>query len=390
MGDTNLGARIREARRSRGISQAQAAEGLGISRPTLIAVELGRRQPTASELVDMARIYGRQVHDLVRDTPPVEALSARFRLASGTEAETRHAVEIMQRVADNVVELEELMGTRPTRPWPSMYNTSDLPLDIAAQQVADAERRRLGLGNGPIPKLREVMEDEYGIRVFALDLPRRIAGLFAVAEPIGACVGLNARHPHERQRWTLAHELGHFLMHRNNPEVTPVDTGKGRDEKLAEIFASHFLVPDEGLIRRFQGARQSRGGAFTPVELLQMAAHYEVSAQAMAIRLEEARLVASGWWDSLVARGLRVHEAQAQIGLDRVHSDHELLPLRSRYLAVEALLDGSLSEGRLARTFNTDRVSAREKVRLLSGSNDVAPQGELRSFALAFDDPRKA
>lgn len=382
----DLGARLREARRSRGLSQALAAEGIGISRPTLIAVEQGRREPTPAELVSMARIYGRQVHDLVRDTPPVEALSARFRLEPGVRDETSDAVSTMQRVADNVIELEGLMGAETTRAWPAPYDTSDLPLEVAGQQVASAERQRLGLGNGPLPKLREVLEDDYEIRVFALQLPRRVAGLFAVAEPIGACVGFNARHPHERQRWTLAHELGHFLMHRSAPEITPIDVGRSREERLAEIFAANFLVPEEGLIRRFQSIRRSRGGTFSPVELLQLAAHYEVSAQAMAIRLEDERLVSSGWWDSLVARGLRVHEAQEHVGVERVRSDTELLPVRSQYLAVEAFLDGRLSEGRLARTFDSDRVAAREKVRQLSGSNDVAPQGELRSFALSFDD----
>lgn len=379
---TNLGPRLREARRSRNMTQTDAAQALGISRPTLIAVEQGRREPTPGELTDMARIYGRQVHDLVKNSPPVEALSARFRLETGAEAQTRDAVDTLQRVADDVVELEALVGAHPPRNWPAPYDTSGLPLDIAARQVADAERQRLGLGTGPLSRLRDTLEGDYGIRVFSVALPPRVAGLFAMAEPIGACIAFNSKHPHERQRWTLAHELGHFLMHRNASEVTLLEGSRTRDERLAESFAANFLIPDESLTRRFQAARQSRGGSFTAVELLQLAAQYEVSAQAMAIRLEDARLVSAGWWDSLISRGLRVQEAREHIGLEKVQSDQQLLPIRSQYLAVEAFLNGALSEGRLARTLNSDRVTAREKVRHLSASKDVLPEGEYQAWEL--------
>jgi len=378
---STLGSRLREARRARGISQVEAAEGLGISRPTLIAVEQGRRQPTSGELVDMARIYGRQVHELVRESPPVEALSARFRLEPGTEDETKAAVDTLQRVADDVVELESLLGASAPRAWPPPYDVSGLPLDVAASQVAESERRRLGLGNGPLSRLRDILEEDFGVRVFAVDLPSRIAGLFAVAEPVGACIAINARHPHERQRWTLAHELGHFLLHRESPEVTMIDPTRGRDERLAEAFAASFLMPDDGLTRRFQTARQARGGHFTAVDLLQLAAHYEVSAQAMAFRLEGLRLVAGGWWDSLTARGFRVQDAREQIGIEQSRRDIELLPLRSQYLAVGAYLDGELSEGLLARALHADRVTARETVRRLAGSSDVAAEGSLQSWA---------
>lgn len=390
MESKHVGARLRAARLSNGISQATAAQGLGISRPTLIAVEQGRRQPTPAELVDMARIYGRSVHELVRDTPPVEALATRFRLEVGAEDEISRAVDALQRVADNVVELEELVGAQSDRRWPAQYDTTGLPPDIAARQVADSERQRLGLGTGPLTRLREILEDEYGIRVFAIGLPRHIAGLFAVAEPVGACIVFNSKHPRERQRWTLAHELGHFLMHRNSSEVTAMEASRGRDERLAESFAGAFLMPEDGLVRRFQSARRSKNGAFTAVDLLQLAATYEVSAQAMAIRLEDARLVASGWWDGLIARGLRVQDAKEEIGLLSEQADSQLLPVRIQYLAVEAFLEGQLSEGRLARTLNCDRVTARDRVRHLSESSDVAPQGNLRLFELSLDDPRMA
>ena len=220
--------------------------------------------------------------------------------------DTAAAVDDLQRLADDVVALEESTGASTSRRYPEPYDTTDLPLDLAAQQVAEAERQRLDLGDGPLLRLRQVLEDDVGIRVFAVTLAPKVAGLFALAEPAGACVAVNAAHPHERQRWTLAHEYAHFLTSRTEPEVTRLHPGRAsRDERLADAFAAHFLMPATGVTRRFQNLRRSRG-TFTTAELLQMAATYEVSAEAMAHRLEGLRLVGSGWWDWLKDQGLRV------------------------------------------------------------------------------------
>lgn len=375
-----MGARLREARRARGMSQVDAAAGIGVSRPTLIAVEQGKRIPSAAELIEFARLYGREVHELVRDTPPVEALSARFRTAEQGPLDTKDAVEELQRLADDVHELELSEGLATHRRWPEEYDVTGLSSDTAAALAADEERKRLGLGDGPISGLREMLETEVGLKVFSFAMPSPVAGLFAVVEPVGGCVGINARHPFERQRWTLAHEYGHFLLHRYSAEVTNVRPGKSRDEQTAEAFAAAFLMPKDGLTRRFQQVRRQRGGAVTAVDVLQLGAAYEVSAQAIALRLENLGLLAGGWWDSLVQRGLKVQDARDSLGIATQSRDEDTVPRRTQYLAVEAFLEGRLSEGRLARLLRLDRVGARDLVQRLAGSQDVADKGRTQRW----------
>jgi Zn-dependent peptidase ImmA (M78 family)/DNA-binding XRE family transcriptional regulator len=362
------------------MSQVDAAAGIGVSRPTLIAVEQGRREPTASELVEFARLYGRDVHELVRDSPPVEALSARFRAAAQAPVDTKAAVDELQRLADDVLELELSEGMSAQRRWPEEYDVTGLTPDDAGALAADEERKRLGLGDGPISNLRQVLETEVGLKVFSLAMPSTVAGLFAVVEPAGGCVGVNARHPFERQRWTLAHEYGHFVLHRYAAEVTSVVPSKAREEQTAEAFAAAFLMPKDGLTRRFQNARRQRAGTVTAVDILQLGAAYEVSAQAIALRLEDLGLLAGGWWDSLVQRGLRVQDARDSIGIPTKPRDEEAVPRRTQYLAAEAFLEGRLSEGRLARLLRTDRVAARDVVHRLAGSQDVEQEGRTRQW----------
>ena len=129
--------RLREARRARGLSREQVAAELGVSRPTLVNVEQGRRAPRPEELVTLARLYGRRVHEFTRAGRPVLSVTARFRSADGAvDGDTAAAVDDLQRLADDVAALEESVGASTSRRYPEPHDTAGLPLDLAAQQVA--------------------------------------------------------------------------------------------------------------------------------------------------------------------------------------------------------------------------------------------------------------
>src|SRR3954467_15700750 len=68
-----IGQRLAEARKARGLTQEEAAQHLGCSRPTLIAIEKGERPAKPAEIVKLAAFYGRQVHELAGAGEPVAA-----------------------------------------------------------------------------------------------------------------------------------------------------------------------------------------------------------------------------------------------------------------------------------------------------------------------------
>lgn len=75
-----VGARLRDARLATGLTQAEVAEALGLSRPTLAAVEKGTRKITGLELRRLARLYQRNVAWLLgEEGPDVTAGSALHR-----------------------------------------------------------------------------------------------------------------------------------------------------------------------------------------------------------------------------------------------------------------------------------------------------------------------
>lgn len=181
-----LGERLQVAREARRLTQQQVAELLGLARTTLVAIEQGARRVRPGELVKLAELYGRPVSGLVRQGPVVPSFAVQFRAVLGpdrgqdTPADTLgDAVESFHRWCDNYVYLESVTGARRPVPEPRFYDISGLSADRGGELVARSERNQLGLGESPIGDLRALLEEERGLRIFLLDLPARISGMFA-------------------------------------------------------------------------------------------------------------------------------------------------------------------------------------------------------------------
>lgn len=113
-------------------------------------------------------------------------------------------------------------------------------------------------------------------------------------------IGVNKNHPLNRRRFTIAHELGHFLLHvggkfhvdykfRLKLSDEEVHTGTSIEEKEANLFAAELLMP-----ARFIKQDLAKIDAldffealdlFEDEKLLNLAKHYQVSVQALTFRL---------------------------------------------------------------------------------------------------------
>jgi len=391
--DENSGAkplalRLRAARESRGLTQAQASAELGVSRPLLIAIEKGIREVGSEELVRLAQIYGKSVSELLRPTAPPLAIGARFRaaLANAPHTEDLSAVVAqLEEQADNYLDLLRRANTEPPGRYQPARSISHLDPWRAGEDLATEERNRLGIGDGPIRPLREVLEIDVGLRVFLLQLPHHVAGLFVNVEALGGCVGVNVNHPAERRRWTMAHEYAHYLATRDRAEVTPVTQKRQQpeSERFADAFAANFLMPRSGLSRRFNELKRSKEGKVTPATLVQLAHAYGVAFQALALRLEDLRLVQPGTWDKLRDNDFQPRAAARILGLAPSEQPADALPLHYRLLAVQLYADGEITETQLARYLGTDIVGARRAYQELTETGDVSEDGSPQIVDLA-------
>lgn len=370
-----LGERLQQARKACGWTQQDVAEKLGMVRTTLVAIEKGERKLQPSELVDLAKLYGRAPGDFVGRRANVAPFVPQFRLPADeegvSEVEVLACASELESLAEDYALLERLNGrnTRPT--FPSIYSLDvpGMPPDHLGEDVASAERTRLGLGDAPIPDLRALLEESMGIRVFYVDLPQRVGGLFACNDELGACIAINRKHPPQRGNWSLAHEYGHFLTTRYQADVDLVHGawGKNAAERFADAFAKNFLMPRSGVTRRLSESVQAHGKGVTIADVMAMAALFRVSAEAMFRRLEELKRLPFGKWEELKKRGFRPEQARRSLGLAGPISPQPMLPLRFRLLAKNAYEDrAEITEGQLAKMFRMDRVSARLELERLS------------------------
>lgn len=380
-----LGARIAEARKRKKLTQAQVADALGIARTTLLAIEKGERATSNAELFKLAATLDTSVNDFLRETAVSSEVSPRFRLSFQARGSNPldEAVDRLKSLAERYVELERLHGMkRAAAPLEALstYRLDRLPPGVLAamdprvegEDAARVVRSVLGLGDEPVFRMDERLEAAAGLRIFYLDqLPSQISGFLIWSDELGACVALNRAHPRGRRRWTLAHELGHFLRDRDAGDVLEESTSlRSQVELFPEAFAKEFLLPASGVHKRF--AERSRAGKFTPVDLHHLARTFGVSFQAMALRLEELRLLPRGTYDRIARSGVSVGNLGPESETRRAsrpprnwsgerRATVDLgLPERFVALAVSAYDQEMLSENEFAKSLDTDIVTARK------------------------------
>jgi Zn-dependent peptidase ImmA (M78 family) len=111
-------------------------------------------------------------------------------------------------------------------------------------------------------------------------------------------IGANKSHHEHRQRFTIAHEIGHFLLHegalvhldsghgafRINLRDSASSTGEDNDEREANFFAAELLMPAAFLTRDLKGENLDLLEGDSEV-LEKLAKKYKVSIQALTFRL---------------------------------------------------------------------------------------------------------
>jgi len=359
-----LGELLQQARKKCGMTQSDAANIIDVARTTIVAIEKGERRLKATELIKLARAYGRAVSDFVRSRPVIQPFEMQFRAAyqrsEGEEVQIEPAILRLEELCRNYLELEEIMSAPLPQNYPSEYEVTNMPLKAAAESIAIAERQRLGLGDSPISRLRDILEQDVGLRIFYLKMPSKYSGVYSYDEQLGGCMAINANHPEERRRWSLAHEYLHFLAHRRKAvlEFEGQYQRVPESERLADTFPKYFLMPTSGLLKRFNDMYRTHG-KFTPTNLFTLAHYYGVSVQALIYRLEEIELLPAGTWDRLRDRGLKVRKVQQELGLEDIPQRTDTLPLHYQHLAIEALDQGLITESRFSDFLNLDRLEAR-------------------------------
>jgi len=160
---------------------------------------------------------------------------------------------------------------------------TDIPTLVGydPEVAANALRRSWGLGSLPIKNLLHTMES-HGVRVFSLPRDIRDIDAFGFYMQGRPYVYVNTTKSGERQRFDLAHELGHLVLHCEESAV------QGRERELeAHRFAAALLMPATDVLA------QPLAGASVPT-ILEAKRRWGVAAMALTHRLHQLELI-SDW-----------------------------------------------------------------------------------------------
>jgi Zn-dependent peptidase ImmA (M78 family)/DNA-binding XRE family transcriptional regulator len=362
-----LGERLRIAREAVDINQLRAASAIDVARTTIVAIEQGQRRVRMPELQRLAKLYGTSVNALLRQEAIRVDLAPRFRKLTGAgDDAVDAAAKLLADLAKAEVELENLLGVKrvlnlpPERPI--------LPGDVRAQAELDAMelRQRLGMGISPVPDIVTLLELEMGVRIYVRRFDNKISGLFAYDEALGPCILLNANHPRDRRTQSAAHECGHFVSTRREPEILRNhESENSREERYANSFGRAFLTPVRAVTQKFQDV-MAGSDRLTRRHVIVLAHFFGVSREAMVRRLEELGLTKKGTWDWFQSNGGITDDQARQVLGDLSVGDAQKADadrpttLRLNLLAAESHRRGLLSEGQIARLLRLDRIELRE------------------------------
>ena len=233
-----FGERLHLARRASGLSLRKLAERVSVSAMMLSKYERGESVPSSSVLLELSDALGVQAEFFFRtakvDLERVEHRN-KHRLKLPKLAETK----ILADVRDQLERWQELDAVMPA-PWSVQFSVPhDLPDSINTlneiEMVAVLVREHWKLGMNSIPDLMDTLEAR-GIKVFTtrFDDPR-FEGVSARADNNHVVV-VGRMWPGDRQRFTLAHELGRLVL--DGLLADELDK-----EEAADRFAGAFLVP---------------------------------------------------------------------------------------------------------------------------------------------------
>ncbi len=298
---SELGQRIAEAREAARLSQAELGARLGLGQSAVSRIESGERSVSSLELAEVASVLRVSVLELLEERP-VSALSV---AARAQRAKSPAAVDGALHRAKDLIAIDHLLDELEVSE-PSSPRTPEVPRGagephLQGQEFAEALRKRLDLGLAPIPRLPDLIEERMGIDVALQPLNGGVDGLSLQAERVSLLL-VNSEPTWGRQRFTLCHELAHFLWSDGDEFV--VDEGlfdsKRPEEMRANAFAAHFLMPLEGLRRRLDDADIDAGRA------MDLVFHFGVSLEAFLWHAYNAKLLNSAGRHAMNAAGPRV------------------------------------------------------------------------------------
>ena len=369
----SFAARVSSERNARGWSYRRLADISGLALSRLHRIESNpEREVTVDDVVALADAFGIPMSWLVQGSHVRSRVLTAARCDEPDSAAT--ALDTVLPVIELAVQLDDLDDAEPVGtglPEIPRRGVMPQPWGYAA---AETVRAAWGIASGPVLDLARVIEENSSVMIAVAPLADGVDGL-AVTDPDtgNTLIAVRETTLWERQRFTMAHELGHLVA--GDRRIEAVQTaGQSRMETAASEFARNFLVPLDD--PRHLSAEQ--GHEWDEESVAQHAWRYQVSPHVFAIQLVRAGLTQ----DSIVNRVSRVSaDTWSRLGgweperraLAAASNTRRVPPMLLRR-AHAAFRAGRIPSATLARTLNEDTTTVDRSLLELGVEPALAPR----------------
>lgn len=294
--------RLTHARAVRGVTILELSDRTGISRQALSNYENGHHQPTPENL---ARLVGslrlppsyffRRVPAHFTDRPPL------FRTRKSVGQRDREKVETyllwLAEISDSA--LRYLDFPEMAIPRPLLDSMPEDPRRLTGAQIVEAARTLRGiwgLGRAPIQHLVRLLESK-GVVVSVLPLElEKVDGLSMWSDLSGRPYIVLNEDPGSavRLRLTLAHELGHLVLHNRVRRGAGEESLTKQLDDQAYLFGSEFLLPEDAFVADVRSVSLE--------SFLALKRKWKVAISAMIFRLKGLDLISDATYRRLYSQ----------------------------------------------------------------------------------------
>lgn len=364
-----IGERLKRAREALGYTQELVSEKLGISRPRYSDLENGKRDVPLKELYIFAEFYGRPIDYFLKETLAAEnGFKVLFRKTEGVEDVAKVVTEF-ENLCEKMCDLEDIMDISVKPQIPSDYQYDKGREKVWGKKYADQERNRLDLGQAPLLNIDQILEEKCGLKIFYLPIPEEhgIFGMFTFDDNMGGCVLVNSNPTAGNQRFSLAHEYGHCVFHKEKLGI--ISSWKEKDtadERLANYFASNFLIPEDAVTDLFNTKVKSKKDVEAE-DIIYLADYFGVSFKAMIYRLNSLKLISNEKKDELI-NYTWVNAVRESMGISEPERSRFKFPPLYVHLACKAYQQGRITTAKLAAFLEIPLYQAMELAKKLKGN----------------------
>lgn len=269
--------RLNRARKAAGLSMSALASEIGVSANAIKKYEHGENMPSSTNLIKLAQALNVRSEYFFRPIK-IDLKGVEYRKKANTQQKLLDQIngDVM-----NQAELwTELLDLYPdsVKPVPQFSLPKSLPSHVSTaddiEATADLMRTEWALGFNPIPDMVDTLESK-GVMIIcsSVEAKKKFDGLAGNIDRTPVIV-ISTHQPGDRQRFTLAHELGHLVLH--GRLIEDMD-----EEKACNHFAGAFLFPKQAVFQHLGLNRHAIEGQ----ELYLLKHEFGISMMAILMRL---------------------------------------------------------------------------------------------------------